>query len=341
MAAEVVGEEFARDAGARAAAFALAATNDALAAAGLASGAIDPARLGIALGTTLGGMDLFEAWEADRRVATTAVESIPYFGPAVTLARQLGARGPVATPQLACASGTYAVAVAARWIERGEADVVVAGGTDLLCRFVVAGFNALKATTDLPRPFDQARRGLALGEGAAVVILESAAHAEARSVAAPVRILGCGAAADAVHMTAPDREGRGAAEAMRAALAAAAIEPGAVDFVSAHGTGTVYNDAMEARAITAVFGRRGVAVNSIKGAIGHTLGAAGAFEAVLCAEAIRRGVIPPTAGLESIDPACADLDVVSGAARPTPVRIALSTSSGFAGANAAIVLGAV
>jgi 3-oxoacyl-[acyl-carrier-protein] synthase II len=154
------------------------------------------------------------------------------------------------------------------------------------------------------------------------------------------RIAGIGAAGDAVHMTAPDREGRGAARAIASALVDAALAPVDVGFVSAHGTGTPYNDAMEAVAITRVFGRQHVAVNSIKGAIGHTLGAAGAFETVLCVAAMETGLVPPTTGLEHVDPACAALDLVRGSARATPVRVSVSTSSGFAGANAALVLAA-
>jgi 3-oxoacyl-[acyl-carrier-protein] synthase II len=151
--------------------------------------------------------------------------------------------------------------------------------------------------------------------------------------------MGLGAAGDAVHMTAPDREGAGAARAMEAALADAGLGPEAVEFVSAHGTGTPYNDAMEAVAIGRVLGRCRVPVNSIKGAIGHTLGAAGAFEAVMSVLVLAEGVVPPTAGLATVDPACAALDLVHGAARRAPARVALSTSSGFAGTNAALVLG--
>src|SRR5262249_30095945 len=160
-----------------------------------------------------------------------------------------------------------------------------------------------------------------------------------RGARAAARVLGTGAAGDAVHMTAPDREGGGVVRAIGAALADAAVPPSAVDFVSAHGTGTPFNDAMEARALLRLFGAYAVPGNSIKGAIGHTLGAAGAFEAVLCAEVVTRGLVPPTAGLQQIDPECAGLDLVHGTARRCDVRVALSTSSGFAGANAAVVLG--
>ena len=288
----------------RAGDFALRAANEALADARLSDAL--PARSGIALGTTLGGMLLFEAWDAGT-LEGPPLRAVPYYAPAARLARTLGCRGPVATPQLACASGTWAIGLAASWVRAGRADVVLAGGTDLLCRFVVSGFNALKATAPEARPFDRDRRGLVLGEGAAVVVVESAAHAGQRGARVRARIAGLGAAGDAVHMTAPDREGRGAARAISAALVDAGLAPRDVGFVSAHGTGTPYNDAMEAVAIARVFGPQRVPVNSIKGAIGHTLGAAGAFETVLCVAAMETGFVPPTAGLAHVDPACAPL----------------------------------
>lgn len=339
VAAEVADEAADAD---RVGAFALRAAAEAVEAAGLSLRGVDPVRLGVALGTTLGGMEIFERWDAAVAAGTPRpadLGRIPYFAPAARLAETIGARGPVVTTQLACASGTQAVALAADWVRAGRADVVLAGGSDLLCRFVVAGFNCLRATADVARPFDQRRRGLVLGEGAAVVVVEEAAHAARRGAAVRARVLGAGAAADAVHMTAPDREGGGVVRAVLAALADAGLPPAAVDFVSAHGTGTPFNDAMEACALVRVFGERRPPVNSIKGAIGHTLGAAGALEAALCAEVLARGLVPPTAGLEAIDPACAGLDLVHGTARAHEVRVALSTSSGFAGANAALVLG--
>ena len=321
----------------RAGAFALDAAREALADARLEPGTIPATRIGVVLGTTLGGMQLFERWIGTGEASGLAC--VPYYAPAPRVARTVGCRGPVVTAQLACASSTHALALASDWVRAGRADVVLAGGTDLLCRFVVTGFNCLKATADRARPFDAARRGLVLGEGAAVVVVEDAEHAARRGAPVRGRILGVGAAGDATHMTAPDREGRGAAWAMEAALADAGLAPDAVDFVSAHGTGTPYNDAMEAVAIGRVFGAGRVPVNSIKGAIGHTLGAAGAFEAVMCLRVLAEGTIPPTAGLETVDPACAALDVVHGAARTHRTSVALSTSSGFAGANAAIVFG--
>ena len=326
----------------RAGAFALRAAAGALEAAALRPDDVVPSRLGVVLGTTLGGMELFERWDAATAAGVPPhpdLQRVPYFAAAAGLAETVGARGPVATTQLACASGTQAVALAADWIRAGRADVVLAGGTDLLCRFVVSGFNALRATSTAARPFDRDRQGLVLGEGAAVLVIEEAGHAARRGATPRARILGAGAAADGVHMTAPDREGGGVVRAVGAALAQAGLPPSAVDFVSAHGTGTVFNDGMEARALVRLFGERGVPVNGIKGAIGHTLGAAGAFEAVLCVETLGRGTIPPTAGLREVDPACAGLDLVREEPRRQDVRVAVSTSSGFAGANAALVLG--
>ncbi len=325
----------------RAGAFALRAAAAACEAAGFRPRDAAAERLGVVLGTTLGGMEIFESWltAAGGEEPHLALGRVPYFAPAARVAVAVGARGPVATTQLACASGTQAVAMAADWIRHGRADVVLAGGTDLLCRFVVTGFNCLRATADAARPFDRDRRGLVLGEGAAVLVLEDAAHARRRGAAPRARVLGTGAAADAAHMTAPDRDGAGVVRAVRAALAHAGLAASAVDFVSAHGTGTVFNDAMEARALVTLFGERAVPVNSIKGAIGHALGAAGALEAVLCVETMARGTIPPTAGLETPDPACVGLDLVRHAPRRRDVTVALSTSSGFAGANAAVLFG--
>jgi 3-oxoacyl-[acyl-carrier-protein] synthase II len=246
----------------------------------------------------------------------------------------------VISPSIACASGTQAVGQALELIRRGQADAFVAGGAEALCEFVVSGFHCLRATSGAEaRPFAVRREGLALGEGAAILVVESEAHARDRGGRGEVEVAGSGLAGDAVHMTAPARDGAGAARAMRAALEEAGTQPREVDFISAHGTGTVYNDAMEMAAIESVFGAGAsrIPVNSIKGAIGHTLAAAGSFEAILCAKVLVEGVIPPTVGCEELDPACR-LDIVRGTARRHVVRTAVSTSSAFAGNNAAIVL---
>ncbi len=324
--------------------FALAAAREALAQAGLDLSRIDRSRTGVLLATTLGGMPAGEDYLRHRHAGTPfdarRLLQLPYYAVAATLARELDVCGPVVSPSIACASGTQAVGMALELIRCGQGDVFVVGGAEILCEFIVSGFNCLRATTaDTVRPFDARRNGLQLGEGAAILVVESAEHARARGARALVEVAGTGLAGDAVHMTAPARDGAGAARAMRAALADAGISAGAVDFISAHGTGTVYNDAMEMAAITAVFGAgaASIPVNSIKGAIGHTLGAAGSFEAIMCARILAEGIIPPTAGCEQLDPACG-LDIVRGSARRREVRVALSTSSAFAGNNAALVL---
>jgi len=324
--------------------YALVAAREALSDAKLDLAHVDRSRVGVILATTLGGMLIGEAYQRSRhRGAAFAARQLlqfPYYATAARLARELDVRGPVVSPSIACASGTHAVGLALEFIRRGQGDAFVVGGAETICEFVVSGFNCLRATTaDTVRPFDARRDGLLLGEGAAVLVVESAAHAQARGARLDIEVAGTGLAGDAVHMTAPARDGAGAARAMRAALADARLDPHAVDFVSAHGTGTVYNDAMEVAAIAAVFGEATphIPVNSIKGAIGHTLGAAGGFEAIMCARILHEGVIPPTANCEQLDAACS-LDIVRSEPRRQSVRVALSTSSAFAGNNAAIVL---
>ena len=223
-------------------------------------------------------------------------------------------------------------------VRSGRCDVVLAGGVDALHDFVVAGFATLKAADSEPcRPFDKTRRGLNLGEGAAFLVVEAEAHARARGARIRAFLDGYGVAADAVHMTGPDKEGRGAARAMTAALADARLAPSEIGFVSAHGTATLFNDLMEAKALALSFGAAIPPVNSIKSAVGHTLGAAGALEAVLCVRTLETGLATPTPGLVELD-AEIPLDVVRDEPRALHPRAVLSTSSGFGGTNAAIVL---
>lgn len=328
----------------RVAQYAMVAVREALAEARLRLAVEDTTRVGVIFATTLGGMPLGESylWRKLRGGDPAARQLLhfPYYAVASRVARELNVRGPVVSPSIACASGTQAVGLALELIRRGDADVLVVGGAETVSPFIISGFNCLRATTsDAVRPFDARRSGLLIGEGAAALVVEEFEHARARGVEAEVEVLGTGLSADAVHMTAPARDGCGAARAMRAALADARVAAEEVDFVSAHGTGTVFNDAMEVAALRAVLGDRAgrVPVNGIKGAIGHTLGAAGAFEAILCVRVLRHGLIPPTVGCREIDPDN-PLDVVRGAVRRADVRTALSTSSAFAGNNAAIVL---
>ncbi|MBI5482533.1 MAG: beta-ketoacyl-[acyl-carrier-protein] synthase family protein [Deltaproteobacteria bacterium] len=324
----------------RATALALHAAREALGHAGLeAPFAPELApRVAVVVGTTLGGILTFLP-----HLRGGPLPAPPTFapgGPAVEVACALGAAGPLLVPSLACASGTAAVGLALQLVRDGRADVVVAGGVDALSDFVYAGFQSLTVLDAAPaRPFAAERRGLNLGEGAAFLVVEADAHARARGARARARLTGLGLADDARHMTGPDPEGRGAAQAMAAALADAGRTAAEVDFINLHGTGTSFNDLMERHAVWRLLGARtpAVPVDSIKGALGHTLGAAGAFEALLLCRVVAAGLIPPTVNTTVRDPAI-DLDVVVGAPRRVPVRVALSTTSGFGGLNAALVV---
>ena len=314
----------------------VSAADELAAHAGLRSLGLAPARVAVVLGTALGGVEEGEtalAGDGRRRRLRDAL----YDAPAHNLARWLGCRGPVITVSTACASGATALAVGADLLRAGEADAVVAGGYDVLCRFVMRGFDALRALTrDEVRPFDRRRSGLLLGEAAALVLLRRERDASAHRLGT---LLGSGSASDATHISAPDPEGRGLERAVRAALRAADLAAGDIDFVSAHGTGTPLNDPIETAVLNRVLGRRAhaIPVNSIKPSLGHTMGAAAVLEAIMCLLASRHGLIPPTLHLEEPAPGC-DLDYVRGSARPARVRVSLSTSLGFGGCNAALVL---
>jgi 3-oxoacyl-[acyl-carrier-protein] synthase II len=317
----------------RAGPMALLAADEAAADAG---GLTRGARLGVAVGTTLGGVG---GWLAAARGRVARARRWAWSGPAERVAEAHGAAGSVRTVSLACASANAALGLALDEVRAGRADQVLAGGVDALSDFVAAGFGVLKALDPAPcRPFDRARRGLNLGEGACFLVVEAEEHARARGARIRAFLDGYGSAADAHHMTGPDPEGRGAARAMESALVDARLPVAELGFVSAHGTGTSFNDLMEARALEALLGAHlaSVPVDSIKGALGHTLGAAGAFEALLCVRSLETGALPPTAGLVEQDPEI-HLDVVAGGARHVAIRSALSTSSGFGGVNAALV----
>ena len=297
----------------------------------------DPSRLAVVVGTALGGVA-----EGERALAgATGLRTLAgalYDSPARNLARGLGARGPVLTVSTACASGATALGVGAELVREGVADVVVAGGYDVLCRFVMRGFDVLRALTrDAIRPFDRRRSGTLLGEGAGLVLL--AREQDAADGPRLGRLLGHASGSDGSHIAAPDPNGRGLEYSVRAALAEAGVAPPAIDFVSAHGTATPLNDRVETNVLKRVLGRRAheIPVNSIKGYMGHTMGAAATLEAIMCLLAARHGVIPPTFGLEEPDPEC-DLDYVPRTPRPARPRVMLSTSAGFGGCNASLVL---
>jgi 3-oxoacyl-[acyl-carrier-protein] synthase II len=266
------------------------------------------------------------------------------------VAIELGARGPNFGIVSACATGTHALGEAAHTIRRGEADVMLAGGSEAaITPFAYASFCAMKAMStrnDNPagasRPFDIGRDGFIMGEGAGVLVLESYEHARARGARIYCELAGYAASCDAHHITQPDPEGKGLSLAMRRALASAGIPVEAVDYVNAHGTSTPYNDKFETLAIKAVFGdhARRMPVSSTKSMTGHLLGAAGGIESVISVKTIETGVVAPTMNLDDPDPDC-DLDYVPKVARAVKVRTVLSNNLGFGGQNAAIVFRAM
>ena len=317
-------------AAARIAAAVLQAGAEAAADAGLERGDLLQSEAGVVLGTCLG------AWDG-----AGPADAFSY--PARRLAERFSLRGSASTVSTACSSGAGAVAEACTRIRSGAADLMFAGGGDVLTPFVVSGFAALQAlTTSAVRPFDRRRDGLALGEGAGLLVLEEFERARRRGAPILAEILGWGLAADAHHMTSPAPQGEGLARAAHDALTEAQVAPGQVGFINAHGTGTVLNDRAEAAAIRAVLGEAAarVPVNAIKPVVGHTLGAAGALEAIVCARALREAVVPPTLGCEEPDPECGGLFIAGREPVARRCGTALSLSSGFGGHNVALLFGA-
>jgi 3-oxoacyl-[acyl-carrier-protein] synthase II len=302
--------------------------------------------LPLVLGTTSGGMSLGEALyrqailsPADRRGQATRVLHYQAQQPALDLQAALGVRGPVTIIANACASGANAVGHAFELVRHGRADVALTGGYDGLSELVFTGFDVLQALSPTTcRPFDAARDGLALGEGAAVFVIESLDHARARGANILGEIVGYGAATDAHHLTQPHPQGDAALAAMTAACVGAGVTPNQVGYLNAHGTGTPLNDSAEAAAINRWAGPRAATlpVSSTKAGIGHLLGAAGAVEVAVCLMALRGQWLPPTATLQTRDPACG-FPVVS---QPTDATLeyALTNSFGFGGANASVLL---
>ncbi|SEM77937.1 3-oxoacyl-[acyl-carrier-protein] synthase II [Syntrophus gentianae] len=257
------------------------------------------------------------------------------------IATKLKLWGPKTTLMTACSAGSTAVGLARDLIRYGAARIMIAGGVEPMCRTTYASFNALKAVDPDPcKPFDRERQGLSLGEAAAILILEALQDARRRGAKIYGEVLGYGVTCDAHHMTAPDIEASGAVRAMKAALADAGLEPGQVDYINAHGTGTPANDGTETRAIRSVFGQQAytIPVSSTKSMTGHTLGASGALEAVISLLAIDRGFIPPTISYQSPDPDC-DLDYVTEGARFIAPDIVLSNSFAFGGNNTTVIFG--
>lgn len=308
-------------------------------------------RVGVWIGSGIGGMETYEQQfsifqeKGHRRVS-------PFFVPMLIpdmasgqVSITLGAKGINSCTVTACASGANSIGDAFKVIERGDADVMISGGCEApITNMSMAGFSAAKALSTNPdpatasRPFDLNRDGFVMGEGGAILILESLEHAEKRGAKIYAEIVGYGATGDAYHITAPAPGGEGGVRAMRMALKDAGLNPEDIDYMNAHGTSTHYNDKYETLAIKEVFGNyaKSLAVSSTKSMTGHLLGAAGAIEAIFSVKAIEDGIIPPTINFETPDPEC-DLDYVPNKARKQEVRAVLSNSLGFGGHNATLV----
>jgi 3-oxoacyl-[acyl-carrier-protein] synthase II len=336
--------------------FGFVAAKQAVADSGIDMAKEDGDRVGVIIGSGIGGMltyetqlrNLFE--RGPRKVSPFAIPSLIGNMCAGLVAIELGARGPNFGMVSACATGTHSLGEAAHAIRRGDADIMVAGGSEAaITPFAYASFCAMKAMStrnDNPRgasrPFDKGRDGFIMGEGAGVLVLESLEHARARGARIYCELAGYAATCDAYHITQPDPEGKGLSMAMHRALESAGVRTDAIDYINAHGTSTPYNDKFETLAIKRIFGdyARELPVSSTKSMTGHLLGAAGGIESVVCVKTIEQGIIPPTMNLEEPDPDC-DLDYVPNAARQARVRTVLSNNLGFGGQNAAVVFRAV
>ncbi len=334
--------------------FGLAATTMAYQQAGLHEDPPDPDRIGVYVGAGMGGLGDIEDTHTKLGVKGPRLGISPYFIPAVIInlipgqiSIRFRCQGPNMSMVSACSTGAHSIGEAARAIERGDADVMIAGGAEsTVTPLGVGGFcsaRALSQRNDEPqrasRPFTASRDGFVLSEGAAIVILEDLERARARGVPVIAEVIGYAANADAHHITMPSPEGEGAQACMRRALRDAGLSPEAIGYINAHATSTSA-DAIETKAIRAVYGdhaHRGLAVSSTKSMHGHLLGAAGSLEAALCALALRDGVLPPTINLDDPDPDC-DLDYVPHEARSVSVEHAMSNSFGFGGTNAALIL---
>jgi 3-oxoacyl-[acyl-carrier-protein] synthase II len=312
---------------------------------------VDPARAGCLIGSGIGGIQTIIEWHkvlierGPGRISPFFVPSLIANMASGQLSIRYRLKGPNSAVSTACATGNHAIGDAFKVIQRGDADLMLAGGSEaILIELCLAGFSNMKALStrnDEParasRPFDAGRDGFVPGEGAGVVVLESLDHARRRGARIYAEVVGYGMTADAHHMTAPDPEGDGAARAMAGALQDAGLAPEDVGYINAHGTSTPYNDRTETQAIKRVFGEhaRRLAVSSTKSMIGHLLGAAGGVETVATVLALHQGILPPTINYEVPDPEC-DLDYVPNAARKAEIEAALSNGFGFGGTNATL-----
>jgi 3-oxoacyl-[acyl-carrier-protein] synthase II len=336
--------------------FGFVAARQAVTDSGLEMAKEDGDRVGVIIGSGIGGMYTYEsqlkvlAERGPRKVSPFTIPSLIGNICAGLVSIEYGARGPSFGVVSACATGTHALGEAAHAIRRGDADMMIAGGSEAaITPFAYASFCSMKAMStrnDAPekasRPFDRQRDGFIMAEGAGVLVLESLEHAQARGARIYCELAGYAATSDAFHITQPDPDGKGLSLAMRRALASAAMTPDQIDYINAHGTSTPYNDKFETLAIKKVFGEHAtkVAISSTKSMTGHLLGAAGGIESVISVKTLESQMIAPTINLEDPDPEC-DLDYVPNVARPAKVRAVLSNNLGFGGQNAAVIFRAL
>lgn len=333
--------------------FAMVASKLAVADSELDLNKIDGNRMGTVIGTGIGGVETIEAQhknlleKGNRRVSPFFIPMMIGNMAAGQVAIEFGAKGPSTNICTACASGTNSVGDAFKIIQRGDADIMIVGGTEAaVAEFAVAGFCNMKAMStnnDNPqkasRPFDKDRDGFVMGEGCGILILEELESAIKRNAKIYAEIVGYGMTSDAYHITTPVENGEGAARAMQMAINDAGIEPAQIDYINAHGTSTYYNDLYETMAIKSVFGEnaKNVSISSTKSMTGHLLGASGAIEAIVCALAIKDNFVPPTINLENLGEGM-DLDYTPNKGKERTINYALSNSLGFGGHNATIVL---
>jgi 3-oxoacyl-[acyl-carrier-protein] synthase II len=333
--------------------FATAASQEAIRQAGITASEAQAGRIGVIFSSAIGGistlLDAFDTLqkEGPRRISPFVIPQFITDGAAGMISIDNGFRGPTMSIISACASGTDAIGIAWMMIRAGMIDIAVTGASDaVISEFAMGSFDRIGACSRrnddysmTPQPFDKNRDGLVIGEGAAAVVLESESHAHTRGVEILAELAGYGSTSDAYHITAPREDGSGGAQAMLMALQAAGEKPETLGYINAHGTSTMLNDASETQAIKTAFGKLAynIPVSSTKSMTGHMMGATGALEAVLCVQAVRCGLLPPTIHYQTPDPDC-DLDYIPNQPRQKPVRLVLSNSFGFGGHNAVIAV---
>ena len=332
---------------------AAAAVKEAVTHSGLRVTEENAARIGVVISAAIGGLKSLEDAiftvrdTGPRRVSPFLIPMLMPNGASGLTAIDYGIKGPCLSVASACASGADGIGTAWMMLRNGTVDVAIAGASEAaICRAGVAAFDRVGAMSRrnddysmTPQPFDKNRDGLVMGEGAAILVMETESHAKARGATIYAELAGYASTADAFHVTAPHEEGAGGAAAIRHALEAAKVNPEEVGYISAHGTGTPLNDLSETKAVKAAFGAQAykTPISSTKSMTGHMMGATGALEAIFCVQAIREGLLPPTIHYETPDPDC-DLDYIPNKARESKINVAISNAFGFGGHNAVLVI---